>query len=172
MTNQLLRQANASFARDNLDQTSNYMSYINRIDVSNSQLATLRSKVNARKIAIAQNKSDQEAAAALRARQQAEERQRSEARIIPAKIISRSAPRYPREAEKKNIEGWVQITFKVGTNGEPTNVEATGAQPSGYFEEAAVKSVKKWVFSPARNQSTGQAVVSQAITTKIRFELD
>ena len=172
LTSQLLRQANASFARDNLDQTSNYMSYINRIDVSNPQLATLRSKVNARKIALAQNKSDQEAAAALKARQEAEERQRSEARIIPAKIISRSSPRYPRDAEKKNIQGWVQITFNVGTDGEPKNVEATTAQPTGYFEEAAIKSVKKWVFSPARNQSTGQAVVSQPITTKIRFELD
>jgi len=96
----------------------------------------------------------------------------TEAKIIPAKVISRSAPRYPSNAEKRNIEGWVEVTFVVDIKGTPTGIAIKSAEPSGYFEQAAMKSVRKWRFSPARNQATGQAVESKPISVKLNFELD
>lgn len=171
LSSKLLAQANSSFNRNDLDVTNNLISYVNRIDVSNPELATLRGKLNARKIANTNNQSAEEAARELAARRAAEEKSKSQARIIPAKIISRSTPRYPAAAEDNDIEGWVQVKFTVDTNGVPTNIAITGAQPKGYFENEAIKSVKKWRFSPARNQSTGEAVTSDLISTKLNFEL-
>jgi len=51
----------------------------------------------------------------------------------------------------------------------PQNVSVEDSQPKGVFEQAALKSIKKWFFSPARNQETGDPVVSQPITTTVQF---
>jgi len=98
------------------------MSLINRIDGSSTGLASLRSRVNAQKIAVAQNKNDAAAAAALAAKKEAERKARESARIIPAKIISKSTPRYPSAALKQDLEGWVRVKFTVNLEGVPQNI--------------------------------------------------
>ena len=179
LSSKLMSQANSSFARNDLNQTNNIMSYVNRIDVNNTQLADLRRRVNAQKIASTENRNQQSASATAAAeRRRAEEQARrvanarSTADIIPAKIVSRSSPRYPSSAERQSIEGWVEVTFTVNLEGEPQDVSVSSAQPRGYFEEAAIKSVKKWTFSPARHKETGQAVISKPISAKVSFKLD
>ena len=92
--------------------------------------------------------------------------------FIPAKIISREAPRYPSRALKSGTQGWVQVRFVIDTKGIPTDVTVVTSEPEGTFDSSAVKSVKKWRFSPARNQSTGLPVVSSSISTKVQFRLD
>jgi len=119
-----MAQANSSFARNDLNQTTNIMSYVNRIDVNNRQLADLRRRVNAQKIASNETQNQRNATAALEAKKEADAAKRAAeekaaAQIIPAKIVSRSTPRYPSSAERKNIEGWVEITFTVNHEGEP-----------------------------------------------------
>jgi len=169
----LLSRANSTFASGNLSETNKLMSLINRIDGGSQGLAQLRSKLNARKIALAKGQDDSAAKVAQEAREEADRKAReSAARIIPAKIISRSAPRYPSSAQKRNIEGWVQLKFVVDIKGVPQNVVVEASQPNGVFEDAALKSIRKWLFSPARNQETGEAVESKPISTKLNFRLD
>jgi protein TonB len=93
-------------------------------------------------------------------------------KIIPAKIISREAPRYPSRALKNSIQGWVQVRFFIDTDGRPADVSVIASEPGDTFDDAATKSVKKWRFSPARNQTTGLAVRSTSISTKVQFRLD
>jgi protein TonB len=92
-------------------------------------------------------------------------------KIIPAKIISREPPRYPGRALKNDVEGWVGLRFKIDTQGVPFAIEVESAEPLGIFDAAAIKSVKKWRFSPARNQDTGLPVQSTYISTKVQFRL-
>ena len=172
LSSKLLARANATFSSDNLTETNRLMGLINRIDGGSSGLASLRYKVNARKIAIAQSKNDAEVASALAAKKEAERKAKESVRIIPAKIISRSSPRYPADAQKSNIEGWVTLRFTVNLEGVPQDVSVADSKPKGVFDQAALKSIKKWFFSPARNQETGEAVISKPITTKINFTLD
>ena len=172
LSNQLLARANSTFSRGDLAETNKLMNLINRIDGRSSGLATLRSKVNARKIAIAQNKTQTDNDNALQAKRAAVLKEQASSNVIPAKVISRSSPRYPSSAQKRGIEGWVQVSFNVNAAGDPQNVTVVDAQPRGVFDEAAIKSVKKWAFSPARDQSTGRAVTSKAITTRVSFKLE
>ena len=172
LSSQLLDRANAAFARDDLNETNRLMSSINRVDSNSSGLATLRKKVNARKISIAQNNNDAALAAAQAKKKEEERKAREAARIVPAKIISRSTPRYPFNAQKNGIEGWVQVQFIVDTEGNPKNVIVEASSPKDVFDSAALKSVKKWYFSPSRNQETGQPVDSKPISTTLQFKLE
>jgi len=176
LSRKLMDQANSSFARNDLNQTNNIMGYVNRIDVNNTQLADLRRRVNAQKIASTGSNNQQSASASDANRRATEARNvtaaRSSSQIIPAKIVSRSTPRYPSAAERQNVEGWVELTFTVNLKGEPQDVSVSSAQPRGYFEEAAIKSVKRWTFSPARNKDTGEPIISKPISAKVDFSLD
>ena len=93
-------------------------------------------------------------------------------KIIPAKVIKRSAPKYPSRALKKGTEGWVQVKFSIDKKGVPQNIFVSESEPANVFDEAAIKSVKKWRFSPARNQRTGLPVDSSDISTKVQFRLN
>ena len=66
----------------------------------------------------------------------------------------------------------MQVRFLIDTEGKPIDIEVLESIPGDTFDEAAVKSVKKWRFSPARNQSTGDAVISSLIATKVQFRLN
>jgi TonB family protein len=165
----LLALANAAFVADNGEDTSKYIALVRLLNVDREGLGELNAKI----------KTKQDAAAALVAETSAaeevpvvEEIKPEPQKIIPAKIISREAPRYPSRALKNNTQGWVQVRFYIDTNGRPTDVRIIESEPSKTFDEAALKSVKKWRFSPARNQTTGLAVRSTSIATKVNFKLD
>ena len=167
----LLGLANAAFEQENPEDVSKYSALVKRLNVDRKGLAELTTKVKARQQELAASaKSDAEKAAA--AKVALEEAKPEPVKIIPAKIISREAPRYPSRALKSGTQGWVQVRFVIDTKGVPTNVTVVTSEPKGTFDSSAVKSVKKWRFSPARNQATGMPVVSSSISTKVQFRLD
>ena len=169
LSNKLMTQANNSFARNDLNQTTNIMNYVNRIDVNNKKLAELRSKINAQKIA-STNK-NRPSSTPVRTTTQTVSTQ-PVGQVTPPQVISQSSPRYPAAAERNNIEGWVEVTFTVDIEGQPQGLSVTSAQPAGYFEEAAMKSVKKWTYTPSRNKQTGQPVTSRPISERVHFKID
>jgi TonB family protein len=170
LSTSLLELANAAFSADNAEDTSMYTALVKHLNVDRLGLSELNAKINTKNIAaaaaLAAEASTQAEAAAI------EEAKPEPPKIIPAKIISREAPRYPSRALKRNIEGWVQVRFYIGTDGRPIEVSVTQSEPDDSFNEAAIKSVKKWRFSPARNQTTGLPVRSTSISTKVQFRLD
>ncbi len=168
LSTQLLALANTSFTEDNLEETAKLSALVKRLNVDRKGLSDLNKKVKARQ---------EEIAAAKAADEQTEPEPVVEAepeppKIIPAKVISRAPPRYPSRALKNGTEGWVQVMFYVDTDGMPVEVSVRESEPTGTFDSAAIKSVKKWRFSPARNQQTGLAVKSTPITTKVQFRLN
>jgi TonB family protein len=165
----LLALANTAFDADKSEDTSKYTALIKRLNVDREGLNELNAKVKAKQVAATAlaAKTSAEAAAPV-----VEEAKPEPQKIIPAKIISREAPRYPSRALKNSTEGWVQVRFFIDTNGRPTDVSIVESEPNDTFDDAALKSVKKWRFSPARNQTTGLAVRSTSISTKVQFRLN
>lgn len=168
----LLDLANESFKADNMEETAKYSSLVKRLNVDKKGLASLTTKIQERQDKLAAEKAEAEP-------EKADEVAKTEAaakpvpqKIIPAKIISREAPRYPSRALKNGVEGWVQVTFDIAPSGKPVDIKVVAAEPEGTFNDAAVKSVEKWRFSPSRNQETGLAVRSSPVSTKVQFRLN
>ncbi len=165
----LLEKANAAFAEDNMEETNKFIALIRRLNVDRAGLSSLTDKIKAKQAEVAAAAAEASAEAQAAA---IEEAKPEPPKIAPAKIISREPPRYPSRALKNSIEGWVQVRFFIDTDGKPVDVTVTESQPKGTFDDAAVKSVKKWRFSPARNQTTGLPVRSPSIATKVQFRLN
>lgn len=168
LSSQLLALANTSFSEDNFEETAKLSALVKRLNVDRKGLGDLNKKIKARQEEIAAVKAAEEKAEP----EPVAEIEPEPAKIIPAKVISRAPPRYPSRALKNGTEGWVQVKFYVDPEGIPVEVTVSESEPSGTFDTAAIKSVKKWRFSPSRNQQTGLAVKSSPITTKVQFRLN
>jgi len=58
------------------------------------------------------------------------------------------APKYPRNAERRDLSGWVNITFTVAMDGTVKDIEVPKSEPGDVFVSAAVRAVEKWEFEP------------------------
>ncbi|HHJ15200.1 MAG TPA: energy transducer TonB [Gammaproteobacteria bacterium] len=74
--------------------------------------------------------------------------------------LSRQPPRYPYQAERRGIEGWVRVTFRITETGTVEDVKVLESDPPGIFDQAAVNAVYRWRFKP--RISNGQAVAGRA----------
>lgn len=83
--------------------------------------------------------------------------------------VNAEPPKYPRRAIELDISGWVDVYFTVTPQGNTTDVEIAGYEPSDIFNKAAVKAIEQWQFEPV--QYRGQ-VISQRVATRLSFELD
>lgn len=87
----------------------------------------------------------------------------------PPRAVARSSPEYPSEARSRGVSGFVVLKILVGQSGAIENVKVEQSEPKGFFDQAALKSVKSWRFEPG--VSKGQAVAAWT-TQKIKFELN
>ncbi len=71
---------------------------------------------------------------------------------------------YPRDALKKSIEGWVDLSYVVTTEGKVTNVKVLGSSPQGVFEAAATNALSRVRYKPQTQD--GKAI---AVGTKLRI---
>ena len=60
--------------------------------------------------------------------------------------VSQPLPRYPRMAEARQVEGRVVLSITIMPDGSVRDVRIVNAQPRGYFEDAAVRSVQQWRY--------------------------
>jgi len=64
--------------------------------------------------------------------------------------VQRMAPVYPREAARNGVEGFVEMEIEVRADGSVGEVEVLAAQPAHVFEDAALRAVKQWRFTPSK----------------------
>lgn len=175
LNNDMLALANTSLSNNNLDEATKLSALIKRIHLNDDypELDQLNAEIKAKRSELAAAEADKPKN--VEKPEPSTEVAKVESKpqppkIIPAKVISRVAPRYPSRALKKGTEGWVEVQFGIDSNGVPVDVKVLNSEPKNVFEEAAVKSVYKWRFSPARNQLTGMPVESSNIRTKVQFK--
>jgi len=76
--------------------------------------------------------------------------------------------RYPPNARRQGIEGYVIVAFTVTANGTVIDAHVVESHPARVFDKAALKAIYGWRFRPARK--TGTPVSSQLIQ-RIEFNL-
>ena len=93
------------------------------------------------------------------------------AKPIPAsalKISTYVAPDFPQRASERNITGWVDVEFTVGTDGKTRNIVVTDASHETIFRREATEAISKWQFEPRVFMGR---TIEQTSFTRIRFVL-
>jgi TonB family protein len=78
-------------------------------------------------------------------------------------------PDYPLPAERRQIEGRVELALTVDATGRVKHVEVTEATPQNTFEKAAIAAAQKWEYQPA--EVDGHAVEARTLVA-IDFSLE
>ena len=86
----------------------------------------------------------------------------------PPVPLEKENPRYPREALKQGIEGWVTLHYMVSPSGSPYEVEVVDSSGNKSLERAAKRAAKKYQYEPA--QMNGSPIDAGA-ATRIIFAL-
>ena len=79
------------------------------------------------------------------------------------------SPKYPRRAQERNIEGWVEVNFVVTAAGTTSDIEVQNSEPGTIFQAAAIDAVEKWTFQP--RVFRGRAI-DQRVNTRLVFQFE
>ena len=77
-------------------------------------------------------------------------------------------PVYPRKARRRGVEGVVLLEVLVDISGRVADLRVLSSSGHRVLDKAALKSVKKWRFVPARR---GDESVEMWVRVPVRFEL-
>ena len=83
-------------------------------------------------------------------------------------VVKSVTPDYPSKAQRRQIQGYVDLNFTASETGEVIDVSVVKAEPADMFEEAAIRALKKWKFKPL--VVDGEAV-SQRLALRMRFAM-
>ena len=83
-------------------------------------------------------------------------------------ILRRVNPDYPATAERKGVEGYVDLQFVTSVTGEVKDVVVTNAQPQGVFDDAATRALKRWKFKPTMIDGVPH---EQLMALRLRFTI-
>ncbi|MCM0148889.1 energy transducer TonB [Photobacterium galatheae] len=84
--------------------------------------------------------------------------------------LYRVEPKYPPRALKRNIEGFVILSFTIDPRGRPTAIEVVDAQPKRMFDREAIRALKSWKYQP--KLEAGKAVAQPGQSVKLEFKLN
>ena len=71
-------------------------------------------------------------------------------------------------AQRRQIEGYVDLHFTTNEAGEVVEVSVAKAEPADMFEDAAVRALKKWKFKPLMIDGEASA---QRLALRMRFAM-
>jgi protein TonB len=85
----------------------------------------------------------------------------NETRIKDYWVISKSIdPTYPSDAARKGITGCVEFAFIIAKSGRAKNIEVLKAVPEKTFNKVAIKSLKKYRWTPADSNTSLNPVLT------------
>jgi protein TonB len=77
-------------------------------------------------------------------------------------------PAYPKSAEAKKTQGWVELDFTVAQSGAVKDIVVHAASTPGVFDDAAISALAKWRYQPVVRDSQPK---EQRARVRIRFVL-
>ncbi|MCG6219129.1 energy transducer TonB [Vibrio diabolicus] len=83
--------------------------------------------------------------------------------------LYRVDPRYPSNALKRRVEGYVIMRFTIDATGRPKDIEVIEAEPQRMFEREAIRALKKWKYQP--KVEDGVSIEQYGQTAKVEFKL-
>jgi TonB family protein len=84
-------------------------------------------------------------------------------------LLSSPPADYPREAQLRGVEGWVDLEFIVDRNGAVRDAAVTEAQPERRFNDAALAAVAQYRYAPFVR---GGQAYERRVRVRIRFTLE
>ncbi len=91
------------------------------------------------------------------------------ATVSSLKRLKYVAPKYPRAAQRRNLSGWVDVVFTVGTDGTVKDINVRNSEPGDTFVNAATKAVEKWEFEPAIEDGL---IIEKRVGVRMMFALE
>ena len=85
-----------------------------------------------------------------------------------ASVLRPEEPPYPAAARRLGEEGVVLVRVFVGVDGHAEQVELAGSSGSSRLDDAALRSVRHWLFRPA---AAGAGPVASWTTVRVVFRL-
>lgn len=84
--------------------------------------------------------------------------------------IVRIDPKYPPQAARDGIEGWVKLSFTIDEIGGVDDVEVIDADPKRIFDKEAKRALRKWKYKPQIVDGVPQR--SPGHTVQLDFKMD
>jgi len=84
--------------------------------------------------------------------------------------IARFPPKYPVQAARDGINGWVKMRFSIMPDGSVDEVEVVDAQPKRIFDREAIRALKRWKYKP--KIENGVALKRTGVQVVLDFNLD
>jgi len=84
--------------------------------------------------------------------------------------IVRIEPKYPVQAARDGLQGWVKMRFTILEDGSVGDVTVVEAEPKRVFDREAIRALKRWKYSP--KVVDGKAVQQPGIMVQLDFSLD
>lgn len=89
--------------------------------------------------------------------------------IANAQVKERANPKYPLHEARNGYNGWVQLSFVIEKDGSVSNPIIIDSSGSRGFEKSALKSVKKWQYTPATEN--GEPIQQCDNTVQLDFQM-
>ena len=80
-----------------------------------------------------------------------------------------NAPKYPKKAQQRGLEGMILVEFDVDEGGKVINPKVKWSE-NEVFDSSVLKSVSSWVFKPALKN--GKPILSKGLTHNLTFLLE
>jgi len=87
-----------------------------------------------------------------------------------ARPIVRVNPKYPIDALRNGIQGWVKLAFDISDIGQVINVKVIDSQPKRVFDKAARQALRKWKYRA--KSIDGKQVQQQNFTVQLDFNME
>lgn len=81
----------------------------------------------------------------------------------------RMEPKYPHQALKRRIQGFVLLSFDINSKGRPKNIKIIDAQPPRIFNREAMRALKSWKYQPLIINGQAQVYPNQQV--KLEFKI-
>jgi protein TonB len=83
--------------------------------------------------------------------------------------LVRVEPQYPPEAQRRKLEGWVQVRFTISTAGSVKDAEVVKSSHS-LFERSALQAVGKWKYQPQLRAGKPTEAADQQVVLRFKME--
>ncbi len=83
--------------------------------------------------------------------------------FIAPMVVRRAPAQYPPQAKRQGLSGVVELDLLVDESGNPKDIRVVRAEPEGTFDLAAIRSVMRWKFEPAKRNGQIEAARTRAV---------